>query len=150
MYRFERSTNVPRSIEETFAFFSDARNLERLTPPSLHFKFIAEPPTPLFPGARIDYSLRLYGVPIRWRTRIEQWGPPHRFSDAQERGPYASWIHTHTFERNGRDCTMMRDFVEYELPFGPLGAIAKHLFVARQLRAIFDYRAVRMAEIFAP
>jgi len=39
-------------------------------------------------GAIIDYSLRLYGVSVKWRTRIEAFEPELRFVDTQLKGPY--------------------------------------------------------------
>jgi hypothetical protein len=42
----------------------------------------------------------------------------------------------------------MRDRVEYALPFGPLGAVAHRLFVARQLDGIFAFRQRIVADLF--
>jgi ligand-binding SRPBCC domain-containing protein len=61
------------------------------------------------------------GVPVRWRTHISAWQPPHRFVDEQIRGPYRQWIHEHTFElRDGG--TLARDVVRYAVPLDFLGA----------------------------
>ena len=72
-------------------------------------------------GALIEYRLKLHGVPVRWRTQIESFDPPHAFTDVQLSGPYRLWHHTHVFEPDGRGGTIMRDRVLYALPFGPLG-----------------------------
>jgi ligand-binding SRPBCC domain-containing protein len=134
-------------LEETFAFFSDPRNLELLTPPFLHFKFRREPPLVVEPGTTLDYRLRLYGVPINWRTRIEIVEPPHKFVDVHEKGPYALWRHTHTFRNLGGTNTEMTDRVEYALPFGAVGELANRIFVRRSLRQIFDYRQSELATV---
>ncbi len=97
------------------------------------------------PGARIEYRLKLHGVPVRWRTRIEQFDPPHMFVDLQTSGPYRLWHHTHVFEPDGRGGTLMRDRVRYALPFGPLGELAHLAFVRRDLRRIFDFRQEKVA-----
>lgn len=144
---FERTQIVPRPIDETFRFFSDPRNLERLTPPFLKFKFRSTPPEQVQPGSIIDYEIRLYGVPVHWRTRIEIVEPPNRFVDVEEKGPYALWRHTHTFKDIGGGRTEMNDRVEYAMPLGPLGEIAHSLFVARSLAQIFDYRNRELAAI---
>jgi ligand-binding SRPBCC domain-containing protein len=91
-------------------------------------------------GALLGYRLRLHGIPLRWRTRIDVWEPPLRFTDFQERGPYALWDHSHVFEADGEDATVIHDVVRYAIPLGPLGALAHLLFVRRDLRRIFDYR----------
>jgi ligand-binding SRPBCC domain-containing protein len=126
-------------LEEVFHFFSNAENLEVLTPPFLGFRILSERPIKMEEGAQIEYSIRLFGVPMRWRTLISVWEPGVRFVDEQVKGPYALWHHTHEFQaRGGR--TIMRDIVKYKEPLGWLGDIAHSLFVKRLLGRIFDYR----------
>jgi len=148
MYLLERESSIPRPRAQVFPFFADARNLERLTPPSLRFEISTPGDVQMRQGAVIDYRLRISGIPVRWRTVIEVWEPPSRFVDVQVRGPYALWRHTHTF-LDGPQGTTMRDRVEYALPFGPLGALAHRLFVARRLDDIFSYRETVVSELFA-
>ena len=136
---FERAQLVPYPLRTTFDFFTDPRNLERLTPVFLHFKFLTAPPPVTVEGTVLDYRLQLYGIPIKWRTKIVLVEPPLKFVDIQEKGPYAFWRHTHEFRAVG-DQTEMTDRVEYAIPFGPIGEIARLLFVDRSLREIFDYR----------
>lgn len=142
----ERSQHVPRPRREVFAFFSDAANLERITPAFLRFRIETPLPIELRAGALIDYRLSLHGVPLRWRTRIETWEPEHLFVDAQLSGPYRSWVHRHEFEEVPGG-TLMRDRVEYALPLGPLGALAHALFVRRQVEQIFDHRRMVIDEV---
>jgi len=146
-YVLEREQIIPRSKEETFAFFSDAFNLERITPAFLKFRIVTPRPIEMRAGRIIDYRLSLYGIPFRWRTMIETWSPDERFVDTQLCGPYNLWHHTHTFEALDANRTLMRDVVLSRIPFGPLGRIANALFVASALKMIFDYRAVTTAEL---
>ena len=97
---------LPRPVEEVFAFFSDARNLEAITPPFLRFRILTPMPIEMRAGTRIEYALSLYRVPIRWRTRITRWEPGVCFIDEQEAGAYAYWRHLHEFEVRGarRSC----------------------------------------------
>ena len=97
-------------------------------------------------GAIIDYSLSLYGVSLKWKTRIEAFEPELRFVDTQLKGPYRYWHHLHEFEEVDQG-TRMRDVVDYELPFGPLGTVARALFVRRSLERIFSYRRRAVTEI---
>lgn len=92
------------------------------------------------PGALIEYRLRLHGLPVKWLTRIEEWEPGRHFIDAQLRGPYRLWHHTHEFEAEGNGATVVRDLVRYALPYGPLGELARRAFVRRDLERIFDFR----------
>ncbi|HEY6098360.1 MAG TPA: SRPBCC family protein, partial [Anaeromyxobacter sp.] len=120
IHRLERAQTVARPRDEVFAFFADASNLEAITPRFLHFRILTPMPIEMRPGARIDYALSLFGVPLRWRTRITEWQPGVRFVDEQESGPYAFWRHTHEFESQGGS-TRVRDVVDYAEPLGALG-----------------------------
>jgi ligand-binding SRPBCC domain-containing protein len=149
VYVLEREQRIPRPRAEVFRFFADAHNLERITPPGLRFRILTPGPIVMRAGAIIEYQLRLFGVPFRWRTVIETWDPPARFVDVQERGPYRVWRHTHTFEEVSGG-TLMRDRVEYQLPFGPLGRLVHGLFVERQVAAIFAFRQQVVARQLGP
>jgi len=147
-YRLEQQQFIPRPRSEVFQFFSDAFNLERLTPPFLHFKIITPRPIQMRANALIDYRLKLYGVRFRWRTLIEAHTPEVAFVDTQIKGPYRIWHHTHTFEEVDGG-TLMRDVVRYQLPLGLLGRIAHFLFVRRSLKRIFEFRRDTVQTIFA-
>lgn len=142
----ERTQVVRRPVAEVFAFFADARNLERITPAFLRFRITSAGPIEMKRGALIEYRLGLHGISFGWLTRIEVWEPERRFVDVQVRGPYRRWEHTHSFEAIP-DGTRVRDRVEYELPFGALGGLAQRIYVARSLDRIFAYRTARIAEI---
>lgn len=143
-----REQRLPGPPESVFAFFADARNLEAITPPLLRFRVVTPQPMVLGVGALIRYTLRIHGLPVSWLTEITAWDPPHRFVDEQREGPYALWQHTHTFEPAG-DGTLMRDVVRYAVGFGPLGALAQRAFVSRDVGAIFDFRAARVAALLS-
>ena len=135
----ERQQTVARPLAEVFEFFSNAGNLERITPPWLSFSMIGAPPAEIREGTLISYRLRVHGVPIRWTSRIEAFEQDRLFVDRQVRGPYRTWIHLHTFEADG-ERTVVRDQVRYALPFGIAGAIAHQLIVRRDLNGIFAHR----------
>jgi hypothetical protein len=138
---------VARPIDEVFAFFSDAQNLELLTPPHLRFKVLGSSTVPLQAGTRLDYRLQLHGIPFRWQSLISEWNPVTYFSDTQKRGPYKKWHHTHTFiEQDGG--TLIRDHALYRLPFGVPGDTVAYFFVKKDLEKIFGYRFAKVCELF--
>ena len=97
-YELTDRFQVPASIEQTWAFFSNAENLPRITPPWLKFSVAASGPIEIKLDSILDYTICWKGVPIKWRTRIIDFTPPRQFIDLQIRGPYALWHHQHTFE----------------------------------------------------
>jgi ligand-binding SRPBCC domain-containing protein len=139
-HTLRREQRLPGSPAEVFPFFGDAGNLEAITPPWLGFHIVTPRPIEMRVGTLIEYRLTLHRVPVSWLTRIEEWVPGERFVDAQIHGPYRLWHHTHEFAADPDGGTLMRDTVRYALPYGPLGEVARRLFVARDLAAIFDYR----------
>ena len=149
LHRVHSTVRLAAPLENVFAFFADAANLELLTPGWLHFRILSPLPLAMAAGTRIDYRLRLRGVPIRWQSEITAWEPPYRFVDEQRRGPYRVWIHEHRFaveSREGRaPLVVASDRVEYAVPGGRL---VNRLFVARDLRRIFAYRGDRLRERF--
>ena len=134
---------VPRALDEVFAFFERPANLPLITPPWLGFRILTPEPIGMAPGLTIDYHVRVMGLPTHWRSRITEYDPPRGFRDVQVIGPYRLWDHRHRFwpEASG---TAMEDFVVYEPPYGPLGALVHHLAIRRQLTAIFQFRRERI------
>lgn len=136
---------LPRTPTELFPFFADAANLDTITPPWLHFHIVTPRPIAMGAGALIDYRLQVRGLPLRWRTLIKEWQPPHRFVDEQLRGPYRLWLHEHTFEaRDGG--TLARDFVRYAVPFDWL---LHRWFIRPDIEKIFAYRQQSLRRLFA-
>jgi len=140
---FETAQVLPRPRERIFDFFSEARNLELITPPFLRFRVLTPEPIEMAVETTIDYRLRLRGVPFRWRSEITVWEPPTRFVDEQRRGPYRRWVHTHTFvEQEG--ATRIEDRVEYGVPGG---RFVDRWFVRPEVERIFAYRRKRIEEL---
>jgi len=145
-YHLERVQLIRRPRDEVFAFFADAGNLEAITPDFLQFKILTPRPIEMRSGTLIDYRLKLAGIPFNWQTRIETFDPPYSFSDLQAKGPYRRWHHWHEFYDVPQG-TIAVDRVEYELPWGPLGRLARWLFVERNLEQIFEHRRQRLREL---
>lgn len=142
---FQSEIWLPLPPAELFPFFADAANLDAITPPWMDFRIVTPRPIEMREGTLIDYRLRVRGIPLRWRTRINAWQPPHRFADEQLRGPYRQWIHEHTFEAKDGG-TLARDAVRYAVPFD---FIAHRWLVRPDVERIFAYRAEALQRLFS-
>jgi ligand-binding SRPBCC domain-containing protein len=143
-YQLKTELWLPEPRDRVFPFFSDPKNLERLTPPWLRFKILTPEPIQISSGALLDYRLRLHGWPIHWQSEITDWEPPVRFVDRQTQGPYRLWVHEHRFgEKNGG--TVVGDAVTYAVTGGFL--VYKFL-VAPDLEKIFHYRHEVLRNLF--
>lgn len=143
-FRFITHQTIEQPIAQVFAFFSDAHNLAEITPPWLRFEVLTPAPIAMQVGTRIDYRLRLRGIPLSWQSEITAWVPPRYFMDEQRRGPYRLWRHTHTFEETAAG-TVVGDEVEYAV-WG--SSVVNTLFVRRDIERIFAYRAEKLDALF--
>lgn len=147
-YDFQCEQIVRRKVDDVFAFFAAAQNLNAITPPWLHFQTLTPLPIDMRAGTRIQYRIRWGLVPMRWTTLIEEWEPPHRFVDRQIKGPYKLWHHEHRFEAVPEG-TKVTDVIRYALPLGPIGRLMHRFSVRRDLEKIFDHRRTRIEELLA-
>lgn len=142
VYKLQREQWVASPPPRIFPFFAQPENLALITPPSLRFRLLTPGPVAMEKGRIIDYTIRVMGLPVRWRTLITHYEPPSCFVDEQLAGPYSFWHHTHRFEpRDGG--TRLYDEVRYALPMalpGPAGTLVHALYVQPYLERIFDYR----------
>ncbi len=149
IHSLSRTQTVRATLTDCWAFFSDPRNLAKITPPELDFRIRSELPGEIYPGLMIAYRVRpLLGIPVNWLTEITHVDAPHRFVDEQRVGPYRIWHHEHFFKALNGGRVEIRDVVHYVLPFGWLGDFAQPLIVRRELEKIFAYREKAVAEIF--
>lgn len=138
------SVQLSKKSDEVFEFFSNANNLEILTPNFLKFKILGSLPDKIKLNDKIDYRLTLRYIPIKWRSEITVWEPNKRFVDEQIAGPYRKWVHEHLFIDNENGCLAI-DKVKYKVWFG---FIVDKLFVKKELERIFSFRANKLSELF--
>ena len=148
MHEIRRTIRLRSSLAETWDFFSDPRNLSRITPEKLNFRIISDLPDRIYPGAIIRYKVSpLLSIPLTWVTEITHVREHEMFVDEQRHGPYRMWHHQHLF-RAIEDGTEVEDIVDYVVGFGPLGPIANRILIARQVAGIFEHRARILEELF--
>jgi ligand-binding SRPBCC domain-containing protein len=148
VHHLKQSQTLPADREVLWEFISVPQNLNKITPPDMAFEIIGEPPEKTYAGLLLEYRVK---VPLlgwsTWLTEIKYVQEGVSFVDEQRVGPYKLWLHTHKLE-DVEGGTRMTDDIRYLVPFGPIGLLANALFVGRTLRRIFDYRRIKMEEIF--
>jgi ligand-binding SRPBCC domain-containing protein len=141
---------LPISLQEAWRFFSDPRNLPRITPPSLGLEVTSDLPGGMYPGMIITYRVRpIPWVSVGWVTEITQVRMPSLFVDEQRFGPYRFWHHEHHF-REIEGGVEMEDIVHYAIPFGTIGRVFGGPLVRRRLEQIFAFRRRFLAGEFGP
>lgn len=140
-YHLYREQQLNCNIEEVWDFFSSPLNLSKITPLDMKFTVLSDlKNTPIYEGMEIDYLVSpVLGIPLKWKTRITQVNYQKSFTDLQAKGPYRYWNHYHEFIENDKG-VLMKDSVDYELPFGLLGKLVHSLFVHKRLKSIFEFR----------
>lgn len=132
-----------------FHFFSDEKNLESITPQSLHFEVLQKSTDKIQTGTIIDYRLKIHGIPAKWKTEITSFIENKTFTDTQLKGPYHKWVHQHDFIscKNG---TLMKDEVRYIIPMGIWGKLFAGHFIKKDVSNIFNYRNKTIAHFLNP
>jgi ligand-binding SRPBCC domain-containing protein len=150
IHTLHRKQVLPITRATAWDFFSNPRNLARITPPSLDFQILTpDLPEKIRAGMMIQYRVRpLLRIPMTWLTEITQVQDGEYFVDEQRVGPYSIWHHEHEFREIDGGKVEIEDRVTYTLPFGWLSEPIHALIVRHQLAAIFDYRTVAVTELF--
>ncbi len=147
MHILTKTTVINKPLSEVFEFFSNAENLNKITPPDMQFKILTPLPIIIKKGTLIDYKIKVNGIPFNWQTEISEWEPNKRFVDKQLKGPYRVWIHEHTFEeKDGK--TIMNDHVQFLSPGWFLEPIINKLFIEKKVKGIFAYREKILTNLF--
>lgn len=140
---------IPASQDKVWDFFSDPANLQRITPAEMNFRVISKyHGDTLYAGQLFEYKVSpLFGIPLYWMTEVSHVRAVDFFSDEQRFGPYRMWQHQHHFKTIPGGTEMM-DIIHYKNPLGVLGRLANGWFVKKKLRHLFEYRFVKVEEIF--
>lgn len=143
--RLKASLFVPLPRPDVFAFFSNPSNLSLLTPEALRFQILSAEPVAMIPGQKIDYRLRIRGIPLKWQSLITRIDAPKEFVDVQTKGPYRRFEHTHRFHE-AEGGTLVEDEVLFD---APCGRLARWLVIDRELLSVFNFRHQRLRELLA-
>jgi len=148
IYRIDRKQILPITRSECWKFFSDPKNLQKITPPDMDFEIKSNLPNEMYEGQIIVYRIKLLpGVKINWVTEITHVDDGNYFVDEQRFGPYKFWHHQHMF-KEVENVMEVQDIVHYAIPLGFLGRLANSIFIGARLDKIFRYRKDYLGTFF--
>lgn len=148
IYTLHTKQNLPISINEAWDFLSDPKNLKTITPDFMGFDIVSGADRKMYPGQIIEYIVKpVLGIPNKWVTEITHVVEGKYFVDEQRFGPYALWHHKH-FLKEIPGGVEMEDIIHYKIPFGFIGQLVQPILVAPKLNQIFNYRKVKLIELF--
>jgi ligand-binding SRPBCC domain-containing protein len=166
--RFEAEQWIAAPLPRVFAFFADPHNLPRIMSPSQGARLLklnlvrphlpageTTPDTDRMAGVGTEIIFKFRALPYvplheKWTALITDFSLNQSFRDTQKQGPFRLWSHTHFFEAKitgGREGTLIRDVVEYEVGFGVVGTLLEKLVFQRMIRSTFEYRKKALQEI---
>lgn len=144
IHQLEREQTIATELETAWNFISTPQNLDRITPDDMDFEIVSKLPEQMYNGLLIEYRV---GIPLigkqTWLTELKHIREQHSFVDEQRIGPYRLWYHYHEITAVAGGVRFI-DRVSYVMPFGPFGALARGLYVKKELERIFDYRQKAM------
>lgn len=142
--RFSATTLFPCSARELYDWHCRPGALERLIPPWENTRVLARTGG-IEPGGQVVLQMHAGPVPYRWQARHIENIPGAMFRDIQERGPFAKWVHTHSFT-DTPEGARLEDRVDYALPAQPLLPGFSTALVNRTLERIFRYRHATLGD----
>ena len=148
LYQIKTKQKLPISIEKAWDFFSNPKNLKKITPEEMSFEIISGAEKSIYPGQIIQYNVSpIFGIKLRWVTEITHVIDNKYFVDEQRFGPYSLWHHKHFFKEI-KGGILMEDVVDYKIPLGWLGQLAHFIFVKNRLKKIFKFRENKLEKLF--
>ncbi len=147
-YQYKAEQFLPIDLEHAWNFFSDPKNLSVLTPKEMDFKVLTNLPAAIYNNMIIDYIVKpLFTIPLKWQTEILEVDYQKHFIDIQRKGPFKLWKHRHEFIAM-KDGVLMKDTVDYQMPFGILGTLAHAILVKKRIEGIFTYRKKVLEDLY--
>ena len=139
-------TWIEVDIAKAFQFFSDTKNLERITPPEYELKVLSQSTVKPKEGTTFEYSMKCKGIQVTCKSHVMEWMENQKMASTHEKGPYAFWYHSLQFEKlkNG---TLLVERVLYRWKYGFFGEMFCQTTLRSNLIEIFRYRMRKAKEL---
>jgi ligand-binding SRPBCC domain-containing protein len=141
---YEHQFRVRTTLDQVATFHQDPRALKRLTPPPVLVQF--HEIQPLAENSRLDFTMWLGPLPVRWVAVHSAVDFPNQFTDTQINGPFTSWVHRHTFRMVDDQTTEIIDRIQAQPSDHPWwGVIARLMWLSLPLLFAHRERVTRQA-----
>jgi hypothetical protein len=136
--KFTHRFRVKAPQNKVATFHQLSASMGAITPPPIRVQ-LRKAPQNLSLGGEMDFTLWFGPFPIHWLASIQDVSESG-FIDQQLRGPFAKWVHQHSFMPVSDDRTEVIDQITLRLKphpiWGPVG-----LFFWLGLPVLFAYRS---------
>jgi uncharacterized protein (TIGR01777 family) len=146
-HEFRRRLRVPVPVETLFAWHERPGAFLRMSPPWDAPEVVSHTGG-IRDGARVELRVHTGPLPMTWRLEHRDFIPNRQFRDILLSGPFASWEHTHAFEPDGPQASVLEDHITYRLPLGALGEVGQG-FARDTIERVFTYRHAILAHDIA-
>lgn len=141
---FKKTLRVPVPVETLFAWHERPGAFTRLSPPWDKIR-ILEQQGGIRDGATVALEVHAGPVPTTWRLSHRDYIQNRQFRDVMVSGPFAEWVHTHSFAADGPNASTLDDEIAYALPLGALGQTMAGWYADSTLERVFAYRHALVA-----
>lgn len=141
---FEHHSDYPCTARQLHDWHSRFGALERLLPPWEKTKIVSRIGG-IDPGGRVVLKMSSGPFPFHFHAHHVENVPGAMFRDVQEKGPFASWSHSHFFTDNTSG-SHLYDKVEYSLPLGKRLPTFLKNHVHKSLQQVFHHRESIISE----
>jgi len=97
-------------------------------------------------GQTVTFSGKHLGFRHRLTVKVVEFERPRLFVDKMTTGTFSSFQHVHEFFPHGTQ-TLMRDTLEWIMPFGIVGRIADKLLIAPHLKQLVAARNAKLKQL---
>ncbi len=141
---FTNESHYPCDAKTLYDWHSRDGALERLLPPWEKTRIVSKTGS-IAPGGRVILKMHNGPVPFTFHALHVEDVPGKMFCDIQEKGPFASWKHSHFFSDSPTGSTL-NDYVEYRLPLQNILPGMFRSYVHKNLAQVFFHREKLLLE----
>lgn len=147
MGHIQVSRLIPASAGDLFRHLTEVENLPQWVSGSMEIDFPNALPI-LREQSEFEINFHRFGRITPAKFRVDELKPRERFAYRQVSGFFKSWVHTQVLVVHDAKTTVLTDLVDYQLPYGILGALVDDVFANKEIERLLKERLLRIQERF--